>query len=171
MNGGLVGLLGDWQAGPLSTPPGRHQRAAVLLLSELCSGPLCHTYICTWPSTHKCKWGWTRIKVHAQIHVYTYTWTQALFLFLSVTHTHIHALTHSLSLFFAPSCQKPVKLRVCCSFSFLHRGRKAGYCLDRTVYMCFPPSCSTVSPHGEMSHEALRISRHACPSWFRLSQW
>lgn len=77
---GLVGMLGDWQARLLSAPPGRHQWAAALLLSELCSGPLCHTYICTWPSTIKCKWGWTHIRACID----------------TCVHTHMNTHTHSL---------------------------------------------------------------------------
>lgn len=115
MDRGLVGMLGDWQAGPLSAPPGRHQRAAVLLLSELCSGPLCHTYICTWPSTH------THTRTHLKMGMdthkcmqrYTRTQTHSSFFFLAHTHTHFLSLCYGPAVKSQLNNESPALLPLC----------------------------------------------------------
>lgn len=91
VNGSLVGAPGDWQAGSPSAPPGRHQRAAVLPLSELCSGPLCLTYICTWQRTHT--------QTHTQMQMRMDTHMSGckairLSIILGLTHTHPHTPSH-----------------------------------------------------------------------------
>lgn len=146
VNGSLVGAPGDWQAGSPSAPPGRHQRAAVLPLSELCSGPLCLTYICTWQRTH------TQTHRQMQMRMDTHM-SGCKAIRLSIILGRAHTPTHTLPL--CPSCQKPVKWRVSCSASSLHTGRGAGYCLYGAI--CVHASLPAAALSAHMGNCLIRL--------------
>ena len=134
-----------------------------------------HTYAHGRAHTNANGDGHTHERMHAYMCTHTHTDADSFFSFLCHSHTHTHALTHFLSLCYAPAVKSQLNNESAALLPFCIEAEELVIaCIEQyvcvRVYVLFSPSCSTVIPHGEMSHEALRIPRHACPSLFRLRQ-